>query len=111
MATVKTLYVSNISITVNEQVLSALFSDYGVVKNCVIVKNPQTRQSRGFAFVEFEQRESAEQALEALNGNKAVELLELNVLLGKEVSGQKLSVVFAKPAPKSIYLSLKLIID
>jgi RNA recognition motif-containing protein len=58
MAKVKTLFVSNISVTVNEQVLYALFSEYGAVVNCVIVKNAQTRQSRGFAFVEMDVRSS-----------------------------------------------------
>lgn len=54
MSKVKTLYVSNIPVTVNEQVLVPLFQEYGPVTNCVIVKNQVTKQSRGFAFVEFE---------------------------------------------------------
>jgi RNA recognition motif-containing protein len=54
---VKTLYVSNLSVTVNEQVLQALFQEYGQVVNCVIVRNQQ-KQSRGFAFVEFAVRVS-----------------------------------------------------
>lgn len=84
MSKVKTLYVSNISITVTEQVLVSLFSEYGIVRNCVIVKN-QDRMSRGFAFVEFEEREQAMKALEKVNGTILV--------------GQQLSVVLAKPPP------------
>lgn len=57
MAKVQTLYVSNISVTVTEQVLISLFSEYGRVKNCVIVKNLQ-KVSRGFAFIEFEVNKS-----------------------------------------------------
>eukprot|EP01116_Phalansterium_solitarium_P021004 TRINITY_DN6387_c0_g1_i2.p1 TRINITY_DN6387_c0_g1~~TRINITY_DN6387_c0_g1_i2.p1 ORF type:complete len:351 (+),score=72.59 TRINITY_DN6387_c0_g1_i2:145-1197(+) len=38
MAKIKTLYVSNISVTVTEQVLQALFGEHGQVVNTVIVK-------------------------------------------------------------------------
>jgi len=85
MSKVKTLFVSNISITVNEQVLIALLSEYGSVINCVIVKNPQSKQSRGFAFIEMDTRENAEKALKALDGSELV--------------GQNISVVLAKPPP------------
>ncbi len=54
MAKVKTLYVSNVSMTVSDQVLIALFSEHGTVISCNIVKNPQTGQSKGFAFVEMD---------------------------------------------------------
>jgi len=68
-------------------VLIALFSEHGNVISCNIVKNPQTKQSRGFAFVEMDSRESAEKALRSLDNSELV--------------GQKISVVLAKPPPKA----------
>jgi RNA recognition motif-containing protein len=53
MASVRTLYVNNLHANVSDNVLGSLFSQYGVLVNCAIVKNPQTKESRGFAFVEF----------------------------------------------------------
>ena len=53
MSKVRTLYVSNIAVTVTDPVLTSVFSEYGTINNCVIVKNQQS-QSRGFAFVEFQ---------------------------------------------------------
>jgi len=87
MAKVKTLYVSNVSMTVSDQVLIALFSEHGAIVSCNIVKNPQTGQSKGFAFVEMDTRENAEKALNSLNGSELV--------------GQKITVVLAKPPPKT----------
>lgn len=56
MENVKTLYISNIHLAVTDDQLKALLSQFGDVKNCVIVKNQQYRESRGFAFVEFHVR-------------------------------------------------------
>jgi RNA recognition motif-containing protein len=54
MSKVKTLYISNIPVAVNETTLTSLFQEYGPIKNCVIVKSQQTKQPKGFAFLEFE---------------------------------------------------------
>jgi len=58
MAKVKTLYISNIHSGVTDDMLRFLFAQFGEVKNCVIVKNPATRESRGFAFVEYHVRQA-----------------------------------------------------
>jgi RNA recognition motif-containing protein len=50
---VKTLFVSNISVSVTEEELLSIFSEFGKVLNCVIVKHQVTQQPRGFAFIEF----------------------------------------------------------
>lgn len=84
MSHVKTLYVSNVPVTVTEQILQSIFGEVGPLKNCVIVKNPHTKQSRGFAFVEYVERKHAEEALK---------------LDSFELAGVPLSVVLAKPPP------------
>ena len=54
------LYVGNLSADGDEKAIRALFSKYGVVRE-VLMKN-------GYAFVEYEDSYSAEEAMRALNG-------------------------------------------
>uniref|UniRef100_A0A6B2LEC4 RRM domain-containing protein n=1 Tax=Arcella intermedia TaxID=1963864 RepID=A0A6B2LEC4_9EUKA len=83
MSKVTTLYVSNLSTTIQEDVLRIFFSQFGDITKCVIVKNPHTGEPRGFAFIQFKERASCDSALEGLNE--------------VEFAGQKLAVVLAKP--------------
>jgi len=85
MSKVKTLYVSNINLCVRPEQLQGYYSQFGTVKNCVIVKNNQTGQSKGFAFVEFQDRADCEQAMKYTKNH--------------EFCGQPLNVVLAKPPP------------
>lgn len=85
MEKVTTLYVSNIHLAVTDEQLRALFSQFGDVKNCVIVKSLQTRESRGFAFIEFSSRRPCEMAIKYLHRT--------------DFCGQPLEIVLAKPPP------------
>lgn len=49
------LYVANVNLCVNEQVLTAYFSQFGKVRHCMIVRQAGGT-SKGFAFVEFDVR-------------------------------------------------------
>jgi RNA recognition motif-containing protein len=64
----KNIYVGNISFQTTEQDLDAAFSAYGQVDRVQIVKDRDTGQSRGFAFVEMPNSAEADKAMEALNG-------------------------------------------
>jgi RNA recognition motif-containing protein len=64
----KNIYVGNISFQTSEQDLDAAFSAYGQVDRVQIVKDRDTGQSRGFAFVEMQNPAEADRAIEALNG-------------------------------------------
>jgi cold-inducible RNA-binding protein len=64
----KNIYVGNISFQTTEQDLDAAFSAYGQVDRVQIVKDRDTGQSRGFAFVEMPNNAEADKAMEALNG-------------------------------------------
>ena len=72
------LFVKNIEPTVNEVLLESIFKQYGDVKETKIIYDKITWESRGFAFVEFKNKEDAIKAIEGLNG--------------KELIGKKLSV-------------------
>ena len=64
----KNIYVGNISFQTTEQELDAAFSAYGQVDRVQIVKDRDTGQARGFAFVEMPVNGDADKAMAALNG-------------------------------------------
>lgn len=65
----KTVYVQNINYDTNEEALTAAFEKYGKVSSCKILKDRLYGQlfSRGKGFIEFEQSESAEKAINDTN--------------------------------------------
>jgi cold-inducible RNA-binding protein len=77
------LYVGNLTFNTTEQDLQEQFSQYGQVNSASIITDRDTGRSRGFAFIELESKESAQAAIEALNG--------------KELDGRTLTVNEAKP--------------
>ena len=79
----KNIYVGNISFQTTEQDIDAAFSAYGQVDRVQIVKDRDTGQSRGFAFVEMPNNADADKAMAALNG--------------ADLSGRTLTVNEARP--------------
>jgi cold-inducible RNA-binding protein len=77
------LYVGNLTFNTTEQDLQEQFSRYGQVSSASIITDRDTGRSRGFAFVEMDSKESAQTAIEALNG--------------KELDGRALTVNEARP--------------
>ncbi|CAH8286491.1 unnamed protein product [Eruca vesicaria subsp. sativa] len=62
-----TLFVTGLSTRVTEKDLEAHFSEEGKVASCVLVVEPQTRESRGYAFVTMDSLEDAERCIKYLN--------------------------------------------
>jgi RNA recognition motif-containing protein len=67
------IFVSNISFKVREQSLSELFSQFGEVTSVRIIKDKETKRSRGFGFVEMANDEDGQKAIDALNGTEHYE--------------------------------------
>jgi RNA recognition motif-containing protein len=65
----KNIYIGNLSFDATEDQVRALFEPYGAVDKVSIITDRDTGQSRGFAFVEMIDDESAGKAMEALNGS------------------------------------------
>ncbi len=61
------LFVANLPYSLSEDELSAFFAQCGPLKSCDLVKDRQTEQSRGFAFVEFQSDQDAEEARKRLD--------------------------------------------
>ena len=77
------LYVGNLSYSVNDSDLEALFSPFGTVDSARVISDRDTGRSKGFGFVEMGTDEEAEAAANALNG--------------KEHEGRALTVNEARP--------------
>ena len=62
------IFVGNLDITVTEQQLQELFAAHGNVESTTIVKDRDTAEPRGMAFVEMTQATEAQAAISALDG-------------------------------------------
>lgn len=63
-----TLRISSLSVDADDDDLRALFDRFGRVVRANVVKDRETRESKGFGFVSFESRKDAELALQKMNG-------------------------------------------
>ncbi len=63
------IYVGNLSFRTTEMNLGRHFEKYGDIKNVKIIEDRETQKSKGFGYVEFEDKESVEKAL-AGNGSE-----------------------------------------
>ena len=79
----KNLFVGNLSFGSTEEDIRALFEQYGAIERVNLVKDRDTGQSRGFAFVEMSGNDEAKRAIAGLDG--------------KELNGRSLKVNEARP--------------
>lgn len=63
----KKLYVGNLSYSVTDEDLRALFAEVGTVVSVTMINDRSTGQSKGFGFVEMETPQAAQQAIEKYN--------------------------------------------
>ena len=64
----KNIFVGNLDFNASEESVRSLFERYGAVNSARIMTDRETGRSRGFAFVEMENENEADQAIQALNG-------------------------------------------
>ena len=60
--------IGNLDEEANEEDVRELFSPFGSIKRVNVIRDRRTRESKGFAYVEFHDIENAENAIEKLNG-------------------------------------------
>ena len=77
------LYVGNLNYSTTDDQLHQAFSQYGTVANAHIVYDKYSNQSKGFGFVEMEDKSAGEAAITSLNGT--------------ELNGRELRVSEARP--------------
>ncbi len=62
------IYVGNLNFKTTEEEVKQLFEQYGSVTTVKLITDRDTGRPRGFGFVEMEDDEAAEKAVESLNG-------------------------------------------
>ncbi|MFH0959786.1 MAG: RNA-binding protein [Pseudomonadota bacterium] len=77
------IYVGNLSFDASEDELRTLFGEYGAVDTVKIISDQFTGRSRGFGFVEMQDREEGLRAVKELDS--------------KELGGRALKINEAKP--------------
>ena len=63
------IFVGKLSYQTTDGDLQKLFSEFGAVRSAKVVNDNYTGRSRGFGFVEMENQEEAQKAIDQLNGS------------------------------------------
>jgi RNA recognition motif-containing protein len=79
----KRLYVGNLPYNLGSDELQELFEQFGTVRTAQVLSDRETGRSRGFGFVEMDNDEDADSAIENLDG--------------KDHQGRRLTVNEARP--------------
>jgi len=64
------IYVGNLPYNATEDEIRELFVAFGEVTSVTLIKDKFSGQSRGFGFVEMQNDEEAQQAIQGLNGKE-----------------------------------------
>jgi len=64
----KNLYVGNLAFSTTEEQIREMFQPYGAIEKINVVRDQDSGQPRGFAFVEMTSDEEAGKAIIAVNG-------------------------------------------
>jgi RNA recognition motif-containing protein len=83
----KNIYVANLSYQISSEDLKQAFEEYGEVISAKVITDKYSGKSRGFGFVEMQNDEEADKAIEELNN--------------AEFDSKVISVSIAKPKPKT----------
>ena len=87
------IYVGNLSYSVTEDSLKAMFVEFGEVESAKVIMDNFSGRSKGFGFVEMPSNSEADKAIKALNG--------------KFIEGRNIKVNQANPGSKSSKRSSK----
>lgn len=77
------IYVGNLSYSTTDEDVKAAFSQYGTVESADVITDRNTGRSKGFGFVEMDDTNEANAAIEGLNG--------------KDIDGRNVNVNKARP--------------
>ncbi|MBK8454970.1 MAG: RNA-binding protein [Thiofilum sp.] len=85
-----TIYVGNLSYSVEAKQLQSLFESYGAVSKVSLPMDRETGRPRGFAFVDMENAADEDAAVAGLNGTELLDrTLRVNKAEPKENSGSR----------------------
>uniref|UniRef100_A0A915CC40 RRM domain-containing protein n=1 Tax=Parascaris univalens TaxID=6257 RepID=A0A915CC40_PARUN len=62
------VFVGDLATEIDNNALKAAFAAYGEISEAKVIRDPQTMKSKGYGFVSFPSKESAEKAIAGMNG-------------------------------------------
>jgi len=62
------IFIAGLSYSINDNDLRDLFSEYGEISSAKVIMDKVTGRSKGYGFVELEDNDAAQKAIEELNG-------------------------------------------
>lgn len=62
------IYVGNLNYKISSDDLRDLFEEFGTVNSAIVITDRETRRSKGFGFVEMDNEEEAQEAIDELDG-------------------------------------------
>jgi RNA recognition motif-containing protein len=64
------IYVGNLAYSTTAEGLEAAFSEYGEVRDSVVISDRETGQSKGFGFVDMPNDAEAQRAITSMDGQQ-----------------------------------------
>lgn len=83
-----TLFVGRLSFNVDDEWLKSEFEPIGGVSAARVISDRQTNRSKGYGYVDFESKESAQKALDTMQG--------------KEIDGRPINLDFSNSKPQAL---------
>jgi cold-inducible RNA-binding protein len=68
LKTLMKVFIAGLPLEVDEAELTAVFGDFGPVRSLRIIKDRETKESKGFGFVEMANDDEAKEAIRCMNG-------------------------------------------
>mmetsp|Transcript_13280 Transcript_13280/g.19860 ORF Transcript_13280/g.19860 Transcript_13280/m.19860 type:complete len:306 (+) Transcript_13280:1003-1920(+) len=62
------IYVGSVYFNVNQDQIYKVFEPFGKIRSCQLIPNPQTGLHKGYGFIDFEDEQSATEAIENMDG-------------------------------------------
>lgn len=84
------IYVGNLSFKVSDQELMEVFEEFGEVTSAKVIKDRETGRSKGFGFVEMQNDNEAQAAIDELDGSEINgRTVKVNKARPKETAGRR----------------------
>jgi peptidyl-prolyl isomerase E (cyclophilin E) len=106
----RTIYIGNISDDVTEEVLYTVFIPFGEIKHIEIPKDHETGEFRGFGFVEYEELDDLEHAIDNRHSSELFGKV-IKVQRAKKLRGPMNKAIWADKDYQIKYIENKNVLD
>eukprot|EP01080_Neovahlkampfia_damariscottae_P001795 gene1795-937_t len=87
------IFVGGIPFEAKESEIYDLFSEFGKINKCHLVRNRETGEHKGFGFIKFYEKKNMEEAIEKMNGSQFLgKFLKVNEAAKKDEKYNKIKI-------------------